>query len=160
MIYSFLLGAIAGSRSMTPLAAVSDAALKRTLPANHGGPHILANPLVAAGTKALATGELAGDKMETAPDRIVPAGMAARIITGAIAGASVAPRNQRTLAAVLGIAGAVGAAYVTFDLRMRAIKRFGQKPTGVVEDALVLGATHLAMKGATLPPAPAPNPPH
>lgn len=154
MFRSLLLGAIAGSRSMTPLAAVSDAAHKRTLPANHGGPRILANPLVAAGTKALAAGELAGDKMESAPDRIVAPGMAARVITGAIAGASIAPRNQRTIAALLGVAGAVGAAYATFNLRMRAMKRFGQKPTGLAEDALVLGATHLVMKGATLPPAP------
>lgn len=155
MLRSFVLGAIAGSRSMTPLAAVSDAAHKGTLPANHGGPRLLANPLVAAGTKALAAGELAGDKMERAPDRIVAPGMAARIMTGAIAGASVAPRNQRVLAALLGVAGAVGAAYVTFDLRVRAMKRFGQKPTGLVEDALVLGATHYTMKGATLPPVPA-----
>ncbi|WP_337180287.1 hypothetical protein [Sphingopyxis granuli] len=84
--------------------------------------------------------------------------MAARIISGAIAGASIAPRERRFLAAALGIAGAVGAAYVTFDLRMRAIRKYGQKPTGVVEDALVLGATHLTMKGATLPPAPPPAP--
>ena len=78
---------------MTPLAAVSDAAKKRTLPANNGGPALLASPVVAAGTKMLAAGELAGDKMESAPDRIVPPGMAARIISGAIAGASIAPRE-------------------------------------------------------------------
>lgn len=158
MFRSFFLGAIAGARAMTPLAAVSDAAHKRTLPSNNGGPAILANPAVAAGTKMLAAGELAGDKMDSAPDRIVLPGMAARIISGAIAGASIAPRERRVLAAALGIAGAVGAAYVTFDLRMRAIRKYGQKPTGVVEDALVLGATHLTMKGATLPPAPPPAP--
>lgn len=67
-------------------------------------------------------------------------------------------RNQRKLAAILGIAGAVGAAYVSFDLRMRAMKRWGQTPSGLVENALVLGATHLTMKGATFPPAPPPLP--
>ncbi len=154
MFRSFLIGAIAGSRSMTPLAAVSDAARKGTLPTASGAPAIIGSPLVAAGTKALAAGELAGDKMESAPDRTVAAGMAARIITGAIAGMSIAPREQRVLAALLGVAGAIGAAYVTFDLRMKAVARYGQKPTGVVEDALVLGATSLVMKGVTLPPAP------
>lgn len=163
MFRSFLLGAIAGARSMTPLAAVSDAANRRTLPANHGGPRGLGHPIIAAGTKALAAGELAGDKMDSAPDRIVAPGIAARVVTGAIVGASIAPREQRILAALLGIAGAVSAAYTTFDLRMRAIRRFGQTPTGLVEDALVLGATHFTIKGATLPPAepaaaPAPQP--
>ncbi|MBE1529891.1 putative membrane protein [Sphingopyxis sp. OAS728] len=145
---------------MTPLAAVSDAAHKGTLPAASAAPAIIANPLVAAGTKALAAGELAGDKMESAPDRTVAAGMAARIVTGAIAGMSIAPREQRALAALLGVAGAVGAAYVTFHLRVKAIARYGQKPTGVVEDALILGATSLVMKGVTLPPAPPPQPAH
>ncbi|QCB55716.1 DUF4126 family protein [Sphingopyxis sp. PAMC25046] len=153
MFRSFLLGAIAGARSMTPLAAVSDAAKQRILPANNGGLRALGHPIVAAGTKALAAGELAGDKMDSAPDRIVAPGIAARIVAGAIVGASIAPREQRMLAALLGVAGAVSAAFVTFDLRMRAIRRFGQKPTGLVEDALVLGATHFTMKGATLPRA-------
>lgn len=154
MFGSLLLGAIAGSRSMIPLAAVSAAAQKRTLPANGGAPAFLGNPVLAAGTKILAAGELAGDKMDSAPDRTVAAGIAARILTGAIAGASVAPRDRRVLAALLGVAGAIGAAYVTFDLRKRAIRHYGQKHTGLVEDALVLGATHLTMKSVTLPPAP------
>ena len=47
-----------------------------------------------------AAGELAGDKMEDAPDRIVPAGMLARVVTGAIVGMALAPREQRPLAAL------------------------------------------------------------
>jgi hypothetical protein len=34
----------------------------------------------------------------------------------------------------------VGAAYLTFALRMRAMRRFGQTATGLVEDALTVGA--------------------
>ena len=75
-------------------------------------------------------------------------------VLAAVAGAAIAPREQRALAALLGIAGAVGAAYLTFSLRIRAMNRFGQKPTGLVEDILVFGATKLIMKGATRPPAP------
>jgi uncharacterized membrane protein len=152
MFRSFLLGAIAGSRSMTPLAAVSEAAHAQRLPANNGAPAFLGSSIVAAATKALAVGELSGDKMASVPDRIVAPGMAARILSGAIAGASVAPRNQRVLAGLLGVAGAIGAAYVTYDMRRRAIKRYGQKRTGLVEDALALSATGLAMKTVTLPP--------
>ena len=148
MLFSFLIGLAAGARSITPLAAVREAARRGALPLGNGAPPYLGHPLVAAGSKALAAGELLGDKMERAPDRIVPAGIAARLVTGAIAGAALAPRRQAALGALLGAGGAVAAAYVTFGLRMRAMRRFGQKPTGLVEDALTLAATQMVVKGA------------
>lgn len=72
MLHSFLIG-------LTPLAAVSEAARKGELPAREGAMRYVGHPLVAAGAKALAAGELFGDKLESAPDRIVPAGIAARL---------------------------------------------------------------------------------
>ena len=74
--------------------------------------------------------------------------MLARIVTGAIAGAALAPREQRGLAAVLGAGAAVGAAYLTFNLRVRAMKRYGQKTTGAVEDAITLGSASLIARSA------------
>lgn len=133
---------------MTPLAAVSEAARKGELPAREGAMRYVGHPLVAAGAKALAAGELFGDKLESAPDRIVPAGIAARLVTGGLAGAALAPRRHAALGALLGAGGAVAAAYVTFSARKRAMRRFGQKSTGLVEDALTLGAAQLVMKGA------------
>lgn len=41
---------------------------------------------------------------------------------------------------------AVAASYVTFNLRMKAIRRFGQTPSGLVEDALPIGAAQLATR--------------
>ena len=148
MIRSFLIGLTAGARSMTPLAAVSDAAKAGALPRGSGAPSWLGNPLVAAATKALAAGELVGDKMKSAPDRIVPAGIAARIVAGGIAGAALAPRERRQAGALLGAAAAVAASYLTFHLRMKALRRFGQTPTGVVEDALTVAATQAVLLGA------------
>lgn len=148
MLQSLLIGLVAGSRAMTPFAAVSDAARNGTLPADSGAPSWLGHPVVSAGTKALAAGELWGDKLESAPDRIVPAGLLARLVTGGIAGAALAPRKQALAGAALGAAGAVIAAYVTFDLRMRALRRFGQKPTGLVEDALTVGAARAVVSNA------------
>lgn len=148
MIHSLLIGLAAGARSITPLAAVSQAARQKALPADNGAPAYLSSPLVAAGTKALAAGELLGDKLESAPDRIVPAGLAARLVTGALAGAALAPRRQAALGAMLGAGGAVAAAYLTFGLRMRAMRRFGQKSTGLVEDALTLAATQWVVRQA------------
>ncbi|MCR5876022.1 hypothetical protein LRS10_18860 [Phenylobacterium sp. J426] len=89
-----------------------------------------------AGSFALAVGEIMGDKIKSAPDRIVTAGMAARLATGGLAGAALAPHARRGLGAALGAAGAVVGAHLTFRLRMAALRRFGQTPSGLVEDAL------------------------
>jgi len=148
LIHSILMGAVAGMRAITPLATVANAACNGTLPHGNGAPRLLSNRLASSGAKLLAAGELAGDKMEDAPDRIVPAGMLARIVTGAIAGMALAPREQRPLAAVLGAGAAVGAAYLTFNLRVRAMRRFGQKATGVVEDAITVGSATLIARSA------------
>jgi uncharacterized membrane protein len=135
-------------RAMTPLAAVADAARRDALPKDNGAPKILANPLVTAATEALAAGELAGDKMPSAPDRIVVPGLAARVVTGAMAGAALAPREQRIPAAMLGVAGAIGGAYLSFHVRMWALRRYGQVPTGLIEDAAMLAATRWIVSGA------------
>ncbi|WDM67149.1 MULTISPECIES: DUF4126 domain-containing protein [Xanthomonas] len=148
LIHSILMGAVAGMRSMTPLAAVANAARSGKLPRDNGAPGLLANPLASAGMLALASGEIAGDKMKSAPDRIVLPGMVARVATGMLAGAALAPRHQRGVAAVLGAAAAVGAAYLTFNLRMRAIERYGQTSTGAVEDAISVGAAALIVRSA------------
>ncbi|AYV46095.1 DUF4126 domain-containing protein [Caulobacter flavus] len=147
MLASFLIGLAAGARALTPFAAVSDAAAKGALPADNGAPSWLGHPLVSAGTKALAAGELWGDKLHSAPDRIVPAGLLARVITAGIAGAALAPRNRALAGGVLGATAAIVAAYVTFDLRMAALKRFGQTPTGLVEDALTVAAARAVVGG-------------
>lgn len=149
MINSLLIGLVAGSRAMTPFAAVADAAHQGRLPFDNGAPRWLGSPVVAAGTKMLAAGELWGDKLHSAPDRIVIAGLLARLVTGGIAGAALAPRRQALAGAALGAGAAVAAAYVTFYLRQRAMTRFGQTPTGLVEDALTVGAAKMVVAGAS-----------
>jgi uncharacterized membrane protein len=144
MLRSFLIGLPAGARAMTPLAAVSEAARRGELPAGHGAAW-LAHPLVATGAKALAAGEMWGDKLPRAPDRIVAAGVIARIVSGGLAGAALAPRRHAGLGAVLGASAAVGAAYLTFSARMHAMRRHGQTPTGLVEDALTVAATRMIL---------------
>lgn len=148
MIRSALIGLAAGSRAMTPLAAVSDAAKTGNLPRDNGAPAWLGSPLVAAATKLLAAGELAGDKMKSAPDRIVPAGIAARLVSGGLTGAALAPRRYRYAGALLGATAAVAAAYFTFNGRMKAMRRHGQTSTGLIEDALTVAATQGVLLGA------------
>ena len=138
MLASFLMGLVGGQRAMTPLATVSVAAARGTLPAGNGAPRILAHPFIAAGAVALAIGEMAGDKMKTAPDRVVPIGLTARFMTSAIAGAALAPRRQSWLGAAVGGTTAVLASYPGWRARTAAMPHYGQTPTGLVEDILVV----------------------
>lgn len=138
MIASFLMGLVGGQRGITPIATVAVAAARGELPADNGGPKILANPWVAAGLLALAAAEYMGDKQETAPDRIVPIGLAVRFVTSAVAGAALTPRKQRWGGALVGGLTAVAASYPGWRLRVAAMPRYGQTATGFVEDAAVL----------------------
>jgi len=148
MIHSLLIGLVTGLRSMSPLAIVCEAARRDLLPPN-GAPAIIGTPLVAGGMGAMALGELAGDKWDKAPDRIVPLGLLARIITGGVAAAALAPPEQRGQAVALGVAGAVIGGYIGFDLRMRALRRYGQTPSGVVEDVIAIGSALAIVGDAT-----------
>lgn len=152
MLASIQMGLLGGQRAMTPIATVAIAAARGELPADNGAPRLLAHPIVAAGALALAIGEMAGDKQKTAPDRIVPIGLAARFVTSAIAGAALAPRRQRWLAAAVGGATAAIASYPGWRLRMKAMARHGQTPTGFVEDAAVIAGAAAIVRSQTASP--------
>ena len=147
MLASLLMGLVGGQRALVPLAAVSVAAAGGGFAVGPGPLRILAHPLVAAGTVVLAAGEMAGDKKKTAPDRIVPIGLAARFTTAAIAGAVLAPRRRLAGAAVGGVA-AVAASYPGWRARMASMGRYGQTGTGLVEDALVVLGAIAVLRGA------------
>ena len=140
MLASFLMGLVGGQRAMTPLASVAVAAARGELPKDNSAPAILSHPLVATGCVMLAIGEMAGDKQKTAPDRIVPIGLIARFGTSAIAGMALAPSKQRWLGAAVGGATAVLASYPGWRARMGTMSRYGQTPSGFVEDGAVLAS--------------------
>lgn len=140
MLKSILMGLVAGQRAMTPLAAVAVAAARGELPRDNGAPRWLGHPAVVAGALALAAGEMAGDKMKSAPDRIVPPGLAARLVTATIAGAALAPRRQRKAAAAAASLAALGASWIGWRARCAAMERHGRVATGALEDAAVLGS--------------------
>ena len=139
MIHSILMGIVAGMRSFTPMATVTNMARRGTLPENDLPVRILAHPLVVAGASTMAVGEFAGDKMKTAPDRIVALGMIARVLSAGIAGAALARKEDRVVAGAAAIGVAVISAHLTFAARMKAMETHGQTPTGFIEDGLVVG---------------------
>ena len=140
MLRPILMGLVAGQRSMTPLAALAGAARNGNLPYDNGPARLMSHPLIAAGGVAMAALEMAGDKMKTAPDRIVPIGLVVRSITSAYAGAALAPRGERVAGAALAVVAALGASYVGWRMRCAAMEKYGQTATGAVEDAAVLGS--------------------
>ncbi|MBD8064186.1 DUF4126 domain-containing protein [Devosia sp. PTR5] len=154
MLRSFLIGLAAGQRGITPLAALAIATFRREVPADLPLQGLMRHPAVTVGATALAVAEMAGDKMETAPDRIVPIGLAVRAATAAYAGAALAPRNQRALGATIAVGTALLSSYVGWRLRCAAMERYGQTASGLVEDAVVFGTAMAATNpGLTHVPA-------
>ncbi len=138
MLPSALIGAVASARSMTPMAAIAAARLAgRRTP---GRLALLDYSLFRFGALAMGAGELFGDKMKSAPDRTVLLGLLARATSAGIAGAALAPRGRERTGAAVAVATAVPLAYLTLAGRKRAMARFGQTPSGLVEDALVVTA--------------------
>ncbi len=135
MIESFCVGIVAGMRAMTPLALVAFLARRGAL----AEPVPPLSRATAVALAALAAAELWGDKLPSAPDRTILPGLVGRAGTGAIAAASLAAPHERRTAAILGAVTAAVGAHVTLALRKRAMHRYGQVPTGLFEDAVVLG---------------------
>ena len=139
LIRPFLIGCATGLRSMSPLAVVS--AVRHGRGRTSGGsPALIDHAGVSTVLIGLALLESVGDKLPAAPDRTAKVGIGARMLTGGLSAAALAPRSQRFAAAVLGASGAVGAAFVGVHLRRRAMGRFGRVATGLVEDAAAVGS--------------------
>jgi uncharacterized membrane protein len=133
---AFLLGVVGGSRSMLAPAAVSRAA-------RAGALHVEGTPLAfMEGLKfnrllmVLSLAELAADKLPLAPSRKAAAAFAARIATGALAGAAVgAAARQSSLGALLGMAGAIVGTQGGAAFRSWLASLFDRDlPAAVIED--------------------------
>lgn len=123
---------------MTPMAALAAAHVAgRQTP---GRLRLLTHPLFTAGALAMGVGELLGDKMRSAPDRTVFLGLLARVTSAGLAGAALAPRGRERAGAGVAVATAVPLAYATLAARKRAMRAIGQTKSGLIEDALTVGA--------------------
>ena len=123
---------------MTPMAALAAAHLAgRETP---GRLRLLGHPLFTAGALFMGVGELLGDKMKSAPDRTVPLGLLARVMSAGIAGAALAPRGRERAGALAAVVTAGPLAYVTLAARKKAMHRMGQTRSGLIEDVLIVAA--------------------
>jgi uncharacterized membrane protein len=145
-LLAFLIGVVAGLRSMTAPAAISWAA-------RLGWLHLQNTWLVFLGYVAtpyilsvLAIGELIADKLPITPSRKAPLGFTGRVLTGALCGAAVAATSQALIAGIVaGVLGAVAGTLGGYEFRIRLVKIMGGKdlPIALFEDAIAIGGAAL-----------------
>jgi CubicO group peptidase (beta-lactamase class C family)/uncharacterized membrane protein len=149
LLFAFLIGVLAGLRSLTPPMATAWAGYR-------GWIH-LRSPLSWLGTlpaavifTVLALVEIIYDKLPNTPSRTAPPGLIVRIVMGALAGACVAMTGEQGLArgAILGFAGALVGTFGGYHIRRRlvqALRTSDQSPlsdrVAVVEDLVALGGS-------------------
>jgi uncharacterized membrane protein len=139
---AFLMGAVAGLRSMTAPGAVSWAARSGRL-------HLADTPLAFFGLAAtpyvlsvLAIVELVNDKLPRTSSRKAPVPFAARIVMGALCGWALAGHESPAGTAATGALGAVAGTVGGYEFRTRLVKATGGKdlPIALLEDAVAIGA--------------------
>lgn len=151
MLRPFLIGIVAGQRGITPLAAIAMATFQGKIAPRLPLQTWFLDSRVTAATAGLAAAEMAGDKMKSAPDRVVPIGLLVRSITSAYAGAALAPRDRQLAGAVVAVGSALVSSYLGWRIRCAAMEKYGQTASGLVEDAIV-ATGGLAVAGLVEPP--------
>jgi uncharacterized membrane protein len=147
------LGAVAGMRSVVAPAVVSHW-LSRTHKAReslHASPlRFLGHERAAKTLRMIAAGEIVVDKLPGMPDRTEPPILAARLASGALAGAAVvtAARRSAWIGALAGAVAAFAAAHLFMRAR-RQIARRADLPDPLIaaaEDVLAIGAGRRALR--------------
>ncbi|HVW77660.1 MAG TPA: DUF4126 family protein [Alloacidobacterium sp.] len=150
LIFAFLIGIIAGLRSMMAPAVVSWAAGFGWIHVEGTPLSFMAHPVTRWIFALAAVGELVNDKLPKTPSRKIPPIFITRIVTGALAGATIGA-SQHSLAGGL-IAGALGAVAGTLggaSFRGMLARAIGKDfPAALIEDVIaivggILIVTHL-----------------
>ena len=166
--HAFQIGIIAGMRSMMAPALVSHQLTSTpAAPVRSRTLRFMHAPLTATLLKAAALGELIGDKMPAAPDRIAFPAILGRLGSGALAGATLldAHPRERSYGALAGVLGAAVGSYGFFSLRrwLTTQQTMPALYAALAEDALAIGAGYLTVRQAAnqplaTQPGPAPAP--
>ncbi|MCC9135244.1 DUF4126 family protein [Pontibacter silvestris] len=139
------IGAVAGMRSLAAPAMLSNALVQSSSSALEGSPlKYMQYSNVASILKVISAAEMAGDKVPSAPDRIMPSALSIRGLSGAFVGAVVfkAKNDAFWKGALVGATGAVAASYAAFYIRKYLTQKTGVADPvfGAIEDALVVKA--------------------
>jgi len=142
LLLAFLIGVIAGLRSLTAPAVVAWGAHRDWV-------HLQSSPLAFMGATAtvvvftlLALAELVADQLPSTPSRTKPPGLIARILLGGLSGGALAISGSQSVAlgAVLGAVGGVVGAFAGYEARTRLVRalRVPDYVIACLEDAVAI----------------------
>ncbi len=145
-VLAFLIGIVAGLRSMTAPAMVSWAARLGWLHLRNTWLAFLGYPVTPYILTVLAIIELIADKLPKTPSRKAPPGFAARLVSGALCGAAFGAAGQSLLGGLLaGVTGSIAGTLGGYELRTRLVKATGGRdlPIALLEDIIAIGGALL-----------------
>jgi uncharacterized membrane protein len=124
LLLAFLIGVIAGLRTMTAPAVVAWAANRHWLNLHNSPLALMGSTAAVAVFTVLALGELVIDKLPSTPNRTRVVGLIGRSMLGVLSGAAVAESGAQSIAlgAVLGAAGAIAGAFTGYEVRTRLVR--------------------------------------
>src|SRR6267142_30652 len=143
LFLAFLIGVIAGLRTMTAPVVVAWAANRHWLNLYNSPLAFMDSTAAVAVFTLLALGELVIDKLPSTPNRTRLAGLIGRAVLGGLSGAGVAVAGSQSIApgAILGVAGAIAGAFAGYEVRKRLVRAL-KVPDFVIallEDAVAIG---------------------
>ena len=134
-------GAIAGMRASSAPALLSNHYCKHPANLKKSRLNWFCSAKTSGILSAMAAGEVLGDKLPAAPDRIAPAGLIGRAVSGGLAGTVLdkATGSRHPYAPWIGAGAAIAAAFASFYTRKALSERIADRKVAVMEDLLVYG---------------------
>jgi len=143
LFLAFLIGVIAGLRSLTAPAVVAWAAHRNWLPLQKTALAFLGSTIALVIFIVLAIGELIADQLPSTPSRIKPPGLIARIVLGGLCGSALAVAGGQSMLAggFLGALGGVAGAFGGYQVRTGLVRvlRIPDFVIACLEDAVAIG---------------------
>jgi uncharacterized membrane protein len=148
IVLAFLIGVVAGLRSLTAPAVVSWAVRLGWLHPESSRLAFMGNAATAYILSLLAIGELFADQLPNTPSRKSPPGFIARILTGGMCGAVFGSAGQALVAgAFAGVLGAIAGTLGGYEARARLARLLGKDlPAALIEDAIAIGGALLLVR--------------
>lgn len=144
LLAAFLIGAVAGLRTMTAAAAVCWAAALGWIDVSGTWLAFLGYAYTPWLVTAFALLEFITDQLPGTPSRTVPIQFGARILIGAVAGAAMTAAGSPTVGLAAGAIGAIAGTLGGRAFRARLTAAFGaDRPAALVEDAVAVVAAAL-----------------
>lgn len=143
LLLAFLIGVVAGLRSLTAPAVMAWAAHRNWLNLQNTPLAFMGSTTALVIFVVLAIGELIADQLPFTPSRTKPPGLIARIVLGGLSGAAVAAAGAQSMAVggIVGAAGGIAGAFGGYQARTRLVRAL-KVPDFVVaclEDAVAIG---------------------